>query len=157
MITKLYKNHLKKLNQKLNNLNIYDFEPNISNDFEKDKVIFSNFWRDCLKENKKELRSIIELTKKIFLKNYSSNIYNHITNNRNKLVKIDELVSSANDVVPHLTPTQTELEIENKKFLKDKDGIETDQGLFLSAILSNQLEGNHLCHSMLLPTDLALE
>ena len=72
-------------------------------------------------------------------------------------MKIDELVSSANDVVPHLTPTQTELEIENKKFLKDKDGIETDQGLFLSAILSNQLEGNHLCHSMLLPTDLALE
>ena len=157
MITKLYKNHLKKINQKFNNPNIYDFEPNISNDFEKDKVIFSNFWRDCLKENKKELRSIIELTKKIFLKTYSSNIYNHITNNRNKLVKIDELVSSANDVVPYLTPTQTELEIENKKFLKDKDGIETDQGLFLSAILSNQLEGNHLCHSMLLPTDLALE
>ena len=157
MITKLYKNHLKKINQKFNNPNIYDFEPNISNDFEKDKLIFSNFWRDCLKENKKELRSIIELTKKIFLKAYSSDIYNHITNNRNKLVKIDELVSSANDVVPHLTPTQTELEIENKKFLKDKDGIETDQGLFLSAILSNQLEGNHLCHSMLLPTDLALE
>ena len=54
MITKLYKNHLKKINQKFNNPNIYDFEPNISNDFEKDKVIFSNFWRECLKENKKE-------------------------------------------------------------------------------------------------------
>ena len=78
MITKLYKDHLKKLNQKFNNKNIYDFEPNISNDFEKDKVIFSNFWRDCLKENKKELRSIVELTKKIFLKTYSSNIYNQI-------------------------------------------------------------------------------
>ena len=85
MITELYKDHLKKLNQKFNNKNIYDFEPNISNDFEKDKVIFSNFWRDCLKENKKELRSIIELTKKIFLKNYSSNIYNHITNNKVKI------------------------------------------------------------------------
>ena len=60
MITNLYKDHLKKINQKFNNQNIYDFEPNISNDFEKDKVIFSNFWRDCLAENKKELRSIIE-------------------------------------------------------------------------------------------------
>ena len=41
--------------------------------------------------------------------------------------------------------------------LKDKDGIETDQGLFLSSILAHQKEGEHLCHTMLLPSKLALE
>tara|TARA_Y100001934_G_C12343643_1_gene771579 strand:- start:781 stop:1683 length:903 start_codon:yes stop_codon:yes gene_type:complete len=157
MLTKLYKEHLKNINGKINNKDIYNFEPLISNNFEKDKNIFSNFWKNCLNENKKDIRSIVELTKKIFLDKYSSNIYNIITNNRNKFIKIDELVTSANNVIPHLTPTKEEIEIENKKFLKDKDGLETDQGLFLSAILSNKIEGNHLCHSMLMPTDLALE
>ncbi len=60
MITKVYKDHLKKINQKFDNKNIYGFEPNISNDFEKDKVVFSNFWKDCLAENKKDLRSVID-------------------------------------------------------------------------------------------------
>ena len=41
--------------------------------------------------------------------------------------------------------------------LKDKDGIETDQGLLLAAVLSHKKEGNHLCHSMLLPSNLAKE
>lgn len=157
MLTKLYNDHLKNNKYIANNKKIYNFEPHISNDFEKDKVIFSNFWKECLRENAKEVRSIVELTKKIFLDKYSSNIYNIITNNRNKFIKIDELIASTNNVVPYLTPAKEEIEIENKKFLKDKDGIETDQGLFLSSVLSHTLEGNHLCHSMLLPTDLALE
>jgi (3,5-dihydroxyphenyl)acetyl-CoA 1,2-dioxygenase len=162
MMVDLYKKHVRKLNIKFNNKNINNFEPKITHNFAKDKMIFSNFWKECIKENshiknRKEIRSVIEITKKIFLKTYASNIYNEITNNKNKFVKIDELVSSANVIVPCLTPTKEDLIIENKKFLKDKDGLETDQGIFLSSVLSNQSEGNHLCHAMLLPTNLALE
>ncbi len=159
MTVELYKELLKKLKYKFDNEIINKFEPIITNDFNKDKIIYSKFWHNCKLENKnqKDMRSIVEITKKIFLNSYSKNIYNEITNNRNKFVKIDKLVDAANNIVPNITPTKSELKIENKKFLKDKVGIETDQGLLLSSILSHKLEGNHLCHSMLLPTDLALE
>ena len=165
MNTKFFKDHFQTLNLKLKNENIKNFIPIISQDFEKDKINFSSFWKECDNENikiknnkeKRKIRKLVEVTKKIFLNNYSKVIYNQITANRNKFVKIDELVFSANNVVPYLTPSKEQLGIENKKILKDKEGIETDQGLFLSSVLSNQLEGNHLCHSMLLPSDLALE
>ena len=77
-----------------------------------------------IKKKKRKIRGLIEITKKIFLNNYSNRIYNHITSNRNKFVKIDELVHSANDVVPYLTPSKEQLIIENKKILKEKEGIE---------------------------------
>ena len=165
MNTKFFKDHFQTLDLKLKNENIKNFIPIISQDFEKDKINFSSFWKECDNENikiknnkeKRKIRNLVEVTKKIFLNNYSKKIYNQITANRNKFIKIDELVFSANNVVPYLTPSKEQLEIENKKILKDKEGIETDQGLFLSSVLSHQLEGNHLCHAMLLPSDLALE
>ena len=165
MNIKFFKDHFENLNLRLENENIKNFIPIVSQDFKIDKINFSNFWKECENENSKikdkkekiKIRGLIEITKKIFLNNYSNIIYNHITSNRNKFVKIDELVHLANNIVPYLTPSKEQLILENKKILKEKEGIETDQGLFLSAVLSNQLEGNHLCHSMLLPSDLALE
>ena len=165
MNIQFFKDHCQSLNLAIENENIKSFLPIISQDFKIDKINFSNFWKECENENskikdkkeRKKIRGLIEITKKIFLNNYSNIIYNHITSNRNKFVKIDELVHLANNIVPYLTPSKEQLILENKKILKEKEGIETDQGLFLSAVLSNQLEGNHLCHSMLLPSDLALE
>jgi (3,5-dihydroxyphenyl)acetyl-CoA 1,2-dioxygenase len=165
MNIQFFKNYFQSLNLTIENENIKSFVPIVSQDFKIDKINFSNFWKECENENnkikdkkeRKKIRGLIEITKKIFLNNYSNKIYNHITSNRNKFVKIDELVNLANNVVPYLTPSKEQLIIEKNKILKEKEGIETDQGLFLSAVLSNQLEGNHLCHSMLLPSDLALE
>jgi len=34
---------------------------------------------------------------------------------------------------------------------RDKEGLEIDQGIFVSAVLANPLSGRHLCHAMLLP------
>ena len=156
-------NQIKKLN--INNNNILKFDAKLTNNFQKDKKYFSNFWKEAISENnkikikkdRKKLRAVVENTKKVFLDEHSKTIYNLITNNKKNHFKINELVFSANDYVPYLNPSKEELIIENKKFLKDKDGIETDQGLFLSSILSHQEEGNHLCHSMLLPSQLAKE
>ena len=156
-------NQIKKLN--INNNNILKFDAKLTNNFQKDKKYFSNFWKEAISENnkikikkdRKKLRAVVENTKKVFLDEHSKTIYNLITHNKKNHFKINELVFSANDYVPYLNPSKEELIIENKKFLKDKDGIETDQGLFLSSILSHQEEGNHLCHSMLLPSQLAKE
>ena len=157
------KKEIKKLN--LKNKNILNFDLKLKNNFEKDKKYFSNFWKNATKENnvlktkhdKKKIRNIIEISKKVFLQKYSDHIYNLVTNNQKKNICIDELVFSVNKFVPYLTPSKEELKIENNKMLKDKDGIETDQGLLLAAVLSHKKEGNHLCHSMLLPSNLAKE
>ena len=163
MNIKNFKKEIKNINIK--NKNILNFDLKINNNFEEDKKYFSNLWKELLKENnilqkkndKKNLRKITEITKKLFLQQYSNYIYNLVTNNQKKYVGIDELVFAVNNFVPYLTPSKKELEVENKKMLKDKDGIETDQGLLLSSILSHKKEGNHLCHSMLLPSQLAIE
>ena len=159
--------NFKKEIQKINsiNKNILNFDLKLKNNFEEDKKYFSNLWKESSKEqnilqkkeDKKKLRKIIEITKKIFLQKYSDHIYNLVTNNNKKFVDIDELVFSVNKYVPYLTPSKEEIKIENSKILKDKDGIETDQGLLLSSILSHKKEGNHLCHTMLLPSQLAIE
>ena len=159
--------HIRKEIEKLNieNNTIINFEAKLSNNFEKDKNYFGDFWKIAstensklkLKTDRKKLRNIIEITKKQFLEKYSKTIYNLITDNKKRHVKINNLIFDANKHVPYLTPSKKELLIENKKFLKDKEGIETDQGLLLSSILAHQDEGNHLCHSMLLPSKLALE
>jgi (3,5-dihydroxyphenyl)acetyl-CoA 1,2-dioxygenase len=53
--------------------------------------------------------------------------------------------------VPGLVPDNEQLASENHLQQKDKDGLEIDQGIFLSHILKDAACGMHLCHAMLLP------
>ena len=54
-----------------------------------------------------------------------------------------------------MLPSDSEIEDEKKLFLKDKEGLEKQYGIFLSSILKNKVEGIHLCKAMLLPTKLS--
>ena len=146
------------------------FTPIITNDFIIDKDSFSNFWNEikkyklnCRKDNslnKLELYNLNEftnITKKIFLSTYASHIYKVLTKNFKKNIRVEELCYLANDLVLGLTPSKNEMVYENNLYLKDKEGIEKEQGILLSSILSLKNEGTHLCKSMLLPTSLALQ
>ena len=53
-------------------------------------------------------------------------------------------------------PSKKQIEEENKRELSEKLGVELDQGVFLSSILSDSKNGNHLCETMLKPSKLAL-
>ena len=94
MNIQFFKDHCQSLNLAIENKNIKSFLPIISQDFKIDKINFSNFWKECENENskikdkkeKRKIRGLIEITKKIFLNNYSNKIYNNITSNRNKFV-----------------------------------------------------------------------
>ncbi len=167
-----YKATISKLDLKFAGNEIKNFLPKITKDFSKDRKKFSNFWKSCysniniLKKNKNkklfkaELLKIINisaLSKKIFLSSYANCVYNKLTRNKLKYVRIEDLVYSANEVVPFLTPSRKQIEEESKKTLSNKLGIELDQGIFLSAILSDFTNGNHLCEAMLKPSKLALE
>ena len=65
-------NQIKKLN--INNNNILKFDAKLTNNFQKDKKYFSNFWKEAISENnkikikkdRKKLRAVVENTKKVF-------------------------------------------------------------------------------------------
>jgi len=172
MDVKYYKEILKTLDLKFTKKKIKNFIPKISKNFSIDKKKFSDFWKSCnseiniLVKNKKQrsfknniskINKISTLSKKIFLSYYANNIYNKLTKNKSKFIRVEDLVYEANTLVPFLTPSVEQIKIENKRTLSDKLGIELDQGVFLSAILSDPSNGSHLCEAMLRPSKLALD
>jgi (3,5-dihydroxyphenyl)acetyl-CoA 1,2-dioxygenase len=86
-----------------------------------------------------------------FLRRHADTVYDAVTQQRSRFVRVEELVIRAADIVPGLVPTQQELAAEEGLIQRDKSGLEIDQGLFLSAVLGSERSGRHLCHAMLLP------
>jgi len=132
-----------------------EFLPIITKDFEVDKDKFSAFWNEikiyklnCRNKNslnKLQLNSLnefINITKKIFLNTYAGNIYKALTNNFKSNLRVEEVCYLANDLVPGITPSKIEMAYENKLSLKEKEGIEKEQGIFLSSILSLKYAGD---------------
>ena len=86
-----------------------------------------------------------------FLSPHVDMVYDRLTNNRTRFLRIEQLVSDVARVVPGLTPTQVQIADEGDLLQSDKEGIETDQGIFLAHVLASERAGTHLCHAMLLP------
>ena len=86
-----------------------------------------------------------------FLAAHAATIYDKLTNNRKSFVRVAKLVRDAAKLVPGLTPNGKQLAAEARLMLADKEGLETDQGLFLAHVLADPVAGTHLCHAMLLP------
>jgi (3,5-dihydroxyphenyl)acetyl-CoA 1,2-dioxygenase len=86
-----------------------------------------------------------------FLRANAGAVYDAITDNRTKFVRLEELVFRAADLFPGLVPTRAEIAAEAGLLQRDKKGLEIDQGILLSYILGDERAGTHLCHAMLLP------
>src|SRR5207247_7400714 len=86
-----------------------------------------------------------------FLRRHVDAVYDALTQQRARFVRVEELAIRAADVVPGLVPTAQEIAAEAGSLQRDKSGLEIDQGLFLSAVLTSPVAGRHLCHAMLLP------
>lgn len=91
------------------------------------------------------------------LRCHAGSIYASLTADHTTPLRVDELVYLAADRYPGLLPTRAAVTAERAHQLKDKDGIEVAQGLFLSAVMALPRPGTHLAHAMLLPTPGALE
>jgi thioesterase DpgC len=78
-------------------------------------------------------------------------VYHTLTDGMTRFVRVKDLVRKAAVAYPGLVPTQEQLAAEGARALKDKAGLEIDQSLLLSHILSDPRCGTHLCHAMLLP------
>jgi len=92
-----------------------------------------------------------------FLAAHAATIYRRLTGDLAQFKRVEHLVRDAAAIVPGLVPEATELARENGLPQRDKDGVEIDQGLFLSHVLAHPASGMHLCHAMLLPRPEAAE
>ena len=94
--------------------------------------------------------------RKGFLAAHAETLYDRLTQSRSRFVRVEQLVYEAASLVPGLAPTRAQVASESALRLRDKEGIEIDQGIFVSAVLANPRAGRHLCHAMLLPRSEAL-
>ena len=88
-----------------------------------------------------------------FMRAHARGIYETLTSGRSRFVRVDELCERAAKEYPGLVPDARALEREAGIAQGHKDGLEVDQGIFLSQVLSDPVAGAHLCHAMLLPRE----
>ncbi len=86
-----------------------------------------------------------------FLTAHAESVYRKLTNKLENFLRVDELAYEAARLVPGLTPTQRQVNAESALMQSEKDGVEVDQGIFLSQVLALPETGMHLCHAMLRP------
>ena len=84
-------------------------------------------------------------------------MYDTLTANRTRRVRLPELVFAAAERYPGLTPTRERLATDLARVQVERDGLEIDQGIFCGAILRSPTAGRHLIDTMLRPTERALE
>jgi thioesterase DpgC len=92
-----------------------------------------------------------------FLRRHAETVYRKLTKDLANFVRVDDLVYDAAKLVPGLTPTHKQVNAESALMQSEKDGVEVDQGIFLSQVLAVSDTGMHLCKSMLLPKPEAVE
>jgi enoyl-CoA hydratase/carnithine racemase len=86
-----------------------------------------------------------------FLSAHAEAVYDRLTQNGSRFIRVEQLVYDAAALVPGLAPTRAQVAAESAHLQRDKEGLEIDQGIFVSAVLANPRAGRHLCHAMLLP------
>ena len=146
--------------------------PAASGDYRRDASAFSRFWQaggallTCLPA--KPRRTVDEAhaaelvlrigreTRERFLAVHAAAVYRELTRECTDFIRVEKLVFEAARLVPGLTPTVAQVAAETELPQRDKDGLEVDQGIFLSRVLADPAAGMHLCHAMLLPRPEAL-
>jgi len=104
------------------------------------------------------LRSSARAVKERFFRRHAAALYNEVTDDGARNLRVSEVVAAVANRYPTLLPTREQLDKERAlKEQSAKEGLEIDQGLFLSHILADERCGLHLVHSMLKPKREALD
>jgi thioesterase DpgC len=134
-----------------------------------DKAGFGHFWQRSTellarlpakpKRNAEEAAAAAEIlalareSRTRFLRAHARGVYDSLTAARNRFVRVDALCARAATEYPGLVPNEKDLARDTGIAQGEKDGLEVDQGIFLSQVLGDPLAGAHLCHAMLLPRE----
>jgi len=87
-----------------------------------------------------------------YFRRHATHIYSTLTDQGRKSIRVDTLLWLAAEMLPGILPTKEQIDLECTRMLKDKDGIEINQGLFVSQVFCDPVCGHHLNRSMLRPT-----
>jgi thioesterase DpgC len=138
-------------------------------DFAGDTATFSAFWRSAKEQlsrlppkpkrdaaaydSAEAVKQAAREARFSFLRRHARTLYDRLTANRTKFVRVERLVYDAAELVPGLVPTRAEVAAEAELRQADKDGCEIDQGILANQVLVDPECGLHLCHAMLLPRE----
>jgi (3,5-dihydroxyphenyl)acetyl-CoA 1,2-dioxygenase len=141
--------------------------PRGGGDFAADCAVFSDFWQQAATLRAtlpaKPARNADQAAacdlilrqgreaREDFLAHHVETLYRKLTSGCSRFVRAEHLVDEAATAVPGLVPSAAQVRQEATHLLKNKDGLEIDQGILLSHIFAHVACGRHLCHAMLLP------
>jgi (3,5-dihydroxyphenyl)acetyl-CoA 1,2-dioxygenase len=147
--------------------------PKVDRDFDHNAAAFSRFWQMSADlraklpakpaRNKAQAATssfIFQAERQArerFLDVHVETVYRKLTNDCRSFVRAEKLVDDAAALLPGLVPAAEALAQESGRPLKEKDGLEVDQGIFFSHVLGHSSVGRHLCHAMLLPRPATLD
>ena len=100
-----------------------------------------------------EILALARASRTHYMRAHAREVYDALTAKRSMFVRADELCLRAAKEYPGLVPDAKALERDAGIPQGDKDGLEVDQGIFLSQVLADPVAGAHLCHAMLLPRE----
>jgi thioesterase DpgC len=103
------------------------------------------------------LKGAARRARTMFLRAHAEATYRLLTHDYADFRRVEELADQAAERFPGLLPARAALARERDAAQKDKEGLEIDQGLFVSHVLSHRTAGLHLVHAMLRPTARAEE
>ncbi len=142
-------------------------DPSLGGDFAADAAEFSQFWQRgaaLLAKLPKTpgrnadqraagalIRRVDRDARERFLDRHAETLYRRLTDDLRRFVRIEDLVYDAASHLPGIAPTREAVAQESALPLSEKEGVEIDQGIFLSRVLAQPAAGQHLCHAMLLP------
>ena len=73
-----------------------------------------------------------------FLAAHAETLYDELTHQRSRFIRLEDLVFAAAMAVPGLTPTAAQVAAEAEHLQGEKDGVEIDQGIFLAHVLASE-------------------
>jgi thioesterase DpgC len=113
---------------------------------------------DCARKEAQQIKVRWRAAQENFLRRHVGEIYDSLTNDRSKTLRVCELLYAAADRFPGLLPTRQSIDAERaQKQQSAKEGYEIDQGLFIAHVLADPDRGLHLVHAMLRPKRQAIE
>jgi (3,5-dihydroxyphenyl)acetyl-CoA 1,2-dioxygenase len=91
-----------------------------------------------------------------FMDRHTDAVYDELTAERTRYLRLTELATAAAAAFPGLVPTAGQLAAEQGRPQAAREGLEIDQGIFFSRVLRSPQAGLHLLDAMLRPTPRAL-
>ena len=92
-----------------------------------------------------------------FLRHHAVAVYDRLTANRTRFVRLHELARGAAEQFPGLVPTPSRVAEEQRHPQMEQDGHQIDQGILFAHLFADRDCGLHLLHAMRRPTPAALD